>query len=44
VAADKPMTDEQMQRLADQAETGYDTEAPRRTGGRKPLRAWLRAA
>ena len=33
----KPVTDEQIQRLADQAEAGYDSNALRKTGGRKPI-------
>ena len=33
------MTDEMVARLADEAETGYDTSALRRRGGRRPLGA-----
>jgi len=33
----KPVTDEKIQHLADEAEAGYDTATLRRTGGRKPL-------
>lgn len=32
-----PITDELVQRLADQAEAGYDTAALRKRGGRPPL-------
>ncbi len=32
-----PVTDQTIQRLADEAETGYDTAALRRKGGRKPI-------
>jgi CRISPR-associated endonuclease/helicase Cas3 len=32
-----PVTDEQIQHLADQAETGYDTTELRREDGRKPI-------
>jgi hypothetical protein len=36
-AGGRPVTDEQIQRLADEAEAGYDTATPRRSGGRKPM-------
>jgi len=36
-AGGKPVTDEKIQHLADEAEAGYDTATLRRTGGRKPL-------
>jgi Ribbon-helix-helix protein, copG family. len=36
-AGGRPVTDEQIQRLADEAEAGYDTTTLRRSGGRKPL-------
>ena len=32
-----PVTGETIQRLADETETGYDTAALRRKGGRKPI-------
>ena len=32
-----PVTDELVQRLADEAEAGYDVEGLRRRGGRRPL-------
>ena len=36
-AGGRPVTDEQIQRLADEAEAGYDTATLRRSGGRKPM-------
>lgn len=33
----KPVTEETIERLADEAEAGYDTAALRRQGGRKPM-------
>ena len=33
----KPVTDDDIQRLADEAEAGYDAAALRRKGGRKPI-------
>jgi len=36
-AGGKPVTDEQIQHLADKAEAGYDTTALRRKGGRRPI-------
>ena len=33
----KPVTDNLIERLADKAETGYDTTALRRAGGRPPI-------
>ena len=33
----RPVTDEQIQHLADEAEAGYDIATLRRSGGRKPL-------
>lgn len=32
-----PITDEQIRRLADEAEAGYDVEVLRRRGGRRPM-------
>ena len=32
-----PLTDDVIQRLADEAETGYDPAALRRKGGRRPI-------
>ena len=36
-AGGKPVTDEKIQHLADEAEAGYDTATLRRSGGRKPM-------
>lgn len=36
-AGGKPVTDQDIQRLADDAEAGYDTTSLRRKGGRKPI-------
>jgi hypothetical protein len=37
-ASGKPITDELVEKLADQAEAGYDVEeTPRRRGGRPPI-------
>ena len=36
-ASGKPVTDELVASLADDAEAGYDVEALRRKGGRRPL-------
>lgn len=36
-AGGTPVTDEVVQRLADEAETGYDIGARRRRGGRRPI-------
>ena len=36
-AGGTPVTDETIQHLADEAETGYDTTALRRKGGRRPI-------
>ena len=36
-AGGKPVTDQQIQQLADEAEVGYDPTRLRRSGGRKPI-------
>lgn len=36
-ASGVPLTDDVIQRLADEAETGYDAAALRRKGGRRPI-------
>lgn len=36
-AGGKPITDLDIQRLADEAESGYDVAALRRRGGRRPI-------
>lgn len=33
----EPVTDEQIERLAEEAEEGYDVDTLRRRGGRKPM-------
>ncbi len=33
----KPISDETLDRLSDQAETGYDVDALRRASGRRPM-------